>query len=146
MTAQTTRAYVLANVKEFMEETGTSPCQLGIQAVGSNKFWRQLQAGSATLKTIEKVEAFIATYRANRDPRECPFTKSEIEDIIATKEHARLAGRLAAFESHVLEYKVKCPHEDDGDFRAIAWQQGYVEGNSRVRETIMIDPDYAECY
>lgn len=59
--ADSTRALVVDAVRAFLQKTGTSAREFGIDAVSDHKFLKRLESGAAiTLKVIEKAEAFMA--------------------------------------------------------------------------------------
>lgn len=62
---QSVREIAISRITEFLDETQIPAWQLGIKAVGNNKFWKHLKrGGEIKIGTLEKVEAFMAAERA----------------------------------------------------------------------------------
>lgn len=65
-----TREQFIRRAERFLERTGMSERQFGIEAVGDHKFFKRLRSGAGiTLTVIEKVEGFIAEREAITTPR-----------------------------------------------------------------------------
>lgn len=62
------REQILQNVHAFLEASGMSQRQFGVEAVGDNKFVARLESGAGiTLTTIEKVESYIEKHQRRFD-------------------------------------------------------------------------------
>jgi hypothetical protein len=60
-----TREQFIRRAESFLERSGMSERQFGIEAVGDHKFFKRLRSGAGiTLTVIEKVEGFIAEREA----------------------------------------------------------------------------------
>lgn len=58
------RALLLTQLTEFLAESGMTASALGRDAVGDNKLVQRIRAGEGiTLKTIERLESFMAARR-----------------------------------------------------------------------------------
>ena len=64
------RAQVISEVEVFLSETGMAPSTLGVEAFSDSKVIpRILKGGNPTLKTVERLLAYIEQHRANEGMR-----------------------------------------------------------------------------
>jgi len=61
------REIFIENVERFMSETGMAPTIFSMRAAHDPRFYAKLRSGHAcTLTVIERVEAFMASYKAQQ--------------------------------------------------------------------------------
>lgn len=61
---------LLQEIEDFLQRSGMTPTQFGQGAMNNSSFVRQLRSGSGvTLRTLDKVRAFMAEERRKRPKR-----------------------------------------------------------------------------
>jgi Tfp pilus assembly protein PilX len=61
---------LLRDIEAFLQRTGITPTQFGLEAMNNSSFVRQLRNGSGvTLRTLDKVRAFMTDWeKKNKRP------------------------------------------------------------------------------